>query len=369
MNERSDSHANAPAASRAGFCAYLKQRRQAQAISIDDIARITRIPARSLEQLEAGAFEELPADVFIRGFLRSYARCVGIDAEATVQRYAQCGLSPAPVASPQAQALLEAMARLAPEHAVAASRIGGSTPSPRPADTESDACFAHGSTAALAIPPVPSEDAAPSAALPEHHSSEHLESATGQAAAAPVIVTNQAAKRGRGRRRKKRHARGSSAPRRDGGAPRHDSCSELAADVAPAGVSAVKATQLSPAEPAGAPPLSPAGASAVKATPRSPAPVVLPRPTLLIDDANPDVAERAQVERAAVPERDASTRMSMPAALLDADAGPRRGALTLAVIILVIVATITMSYLMRRPSYTGDGITQLDPGTPAVGSR
>ncbi|HLU68882.1 MAG TPA: hypothetical protein VKZ63_21520, partial [Kofleriaceae bacterium] len=37
--------------------------------------------------------------------------------------------------------------------------------------------------------------------------------------------------------------------------------------------------------------------------------------------------------------------------------GSRRGPLTLAVIILVIVATLTMSYLMRRPSYSGDGVT------------
>ena len=56
-------------------------------MSVEDIARITRIPQRSLEKLEAGEFDQLPADVFVRGFVRSYASCVGIDAdEVTVNR-------------------------------------------------------------------------------------------------------------------------------------------------------------------------------------------------------------------------------------------------------------------------------------------
>jgi hypothetical protein len=44
---------------------------------------------------------------------------------------------------------------------------------------------------------------------------------------------------------------------------------------------------------------------------------------------------------------------------------PRRGALTVAVIILVLVATLTMSYLLRRPSSSGEGITSNLPGRAA----
>jgi hypothetical protein len=66
-------------------------------MSVYDIATVTRIPVRSLERLESGLFEELPADVFVRGFLRSYARCVGLDAEEIIRRYTQCGMPPAPV--------------------------------------------------------------------------------------------------------------------------------------------------------------------------------------------------------------------------------------------------------------------------------
>ncbi len=41
----------------------------------------------------------------------------------------------------------------------------------------------------------------------------------------------------------------------------------------------------------------------------------------------------------------------------------RQGGLTLAVIILLIAATLTLSYLMRRPSASGDGVTLLDGQT------
>jgi hypothetical protein len=45
-------------------------------------------------------------------------------------------------------------------------------------------------------------------------------------------------------------------------------------------------------------------------------------------------------------------------AILDAGRETRRLPLTLAVIILVIVATLTMSLLLSRPNHIGDGITQ-----------
>jgi hypothetical protein len=55
-------------------------------------------------------------------------------------------------------------------------------------------------------------------------------------------------------------------------------------------------------------------------------------------------------------------RSFLPPILLDEPAA-RQGGLTLAVIILLIVATLTLSYLMRRPSSSGEGITSL-PAAP-----
>ncbi len=55
----------------------------------------------------------------------------------------------------------------------------------------------------------------------------------------------------------------------------------------------------------------------------------------------------------------ASAGRSCRPVLLDReDRSARQGGLTLAVIILLIAATLTLSYLMRRPSSSGDGVTQ-----------
>jgi hypothetical protein len=72
---------------RVHFGARLRQQRESRSLSIPDIVKITKIPEKSVVHLEEGAFEDLPADVFVRGFLRSYCKAVGLDAEATLAEY------------------------------------------------------------------------------------------------------------------------------------------------------------------------------------------------------------------------------------------------------------------------------------------
>lgn len=55
--------------------------------SLDDISRRTKIPASMLERLEQENREALPAEVFVCGFLRAYARELGLDADEAVARY------------------------------------------------------------------------------------------------------------------------------------------------------------------------------------------------------------------------------------------------------------------------------------------
>src|SRR5262249_40281501 len=84
-------------------------------------------------------------------------------------------------------------------------------------------------------------------------------------------------------------------------------------------------------------------------------------PSLVIDDADPESAEQLREERAAAKSvmTAAQRRSFLPPILLDReDRSGRQGGLTLAVIILLIAATLTLSYLMRRPSSSGDGVTQ-----------
>jgi hypothetical protein len=88
-------------------------------------------------------------------------------------------------------------------------------------------------------------------------------------------------------------------------------------------------------------------------------------PSLVIDDADPDDAEREREDReiAKGPHRVAF----LPQILLDReDKSGRQGGLTLAVILLLIAATLTLSYLMRRPSVSGDGVTQAHVDTTEI---
>jgi cytoskeletal protein RodZ len=56
---------------------YLRQQRLRRGASVAELSRVTRIPLASLEAIEADRFDELPGEVFVRGFLRAYAQAVG----------------------------------------------------------------------------------------------------------------------------------------------------------------------------------------------------------------------------------------------------------------------------------------------------
>jgi len=48
-------------------------------LTVGDISAATKVPRTAIEQLEACALSSLPAHVFVRGFIRSYAKAVGIN--------------------------------------------------------------------------------------------------------------------------------------------------------------------------------------------------------------------------------------------------------------------------------------------------
>ena len=61
------------------FGSCLRRAREKRQLSLRDVAGATKIPRTTLELIEAGSLDALPADVFVRGFIRSYARAVGTD--------------------------------------------------------------------------------------------------------------------------------------------------------------------------------------------------------------------------------------------------------------------------------------------------
>jgi cytoskeletal protein RodZ len=61
------------------FGSCLRRAREKRQLSLRDVASATKIPRSTLELIEASSLDDLPADVFVRGFIRSYARVVGTD--------------------------------------------------------------------------------------------------------------------------------------------------------------------------------------------------------------------------------------------------------------------------------------------------
>jgi cytoskeletal protein RodZ len=61
------------------FGSCLRRAREKRNLTLKEVAGATKIPRATLELIEAGNLDELPADVFVRGFIRSFARLVGTD--------------------------------------------------------------------------------------------------------------------------------------------------------------------------------------------------------------------------------------------------------------------------------------------------
>lgn len=66
---------------------YLQHERELRGISLDEVADATRISVRQLEKLEQGRFAELPGEVFVKGYLRAYARVVGLKSDDVIAMY------------------------------------------------------------------------------------------------------------------------------------------------------------------------------------------------------------------------------------------------------------------------------------------
>ena len=58
---------------------YLKRVREEKGISLKTVAEETKIRVRYLQALEEGDYAALPGNVYARGFLRSYARFLGVE--------------------------------------------------------------------------------------------------------------------------------------------------------------------------------------------------------------------------------------------------------------------------------------------------
>ena len=57
----------------------LRRARLRRGLELDDVSRVTKINPTYLAFLEEGRFGDLPARVYVRGFVAAYASCIGLD--------------------------------------------------------------------------------------------------------------------------------------------------------------------------------------------------------------------------------------------------------------------------------------------------
>jgi flagellar biosynthesis protein FlhG len=65
----------------------LKQVRERMGVELQTISKETKINIKVLEWIEEEAFEKLPALVYLKGFLKSYAQSLGLDPQKVVEEY------------------------------------------------------------------------------------------------------------------------------------------------------------------------------------------------------------------------------------------------------------------------------------------
>ncbi len=95
---------------------YLRSAREAKGMDLRDAAQQTRISINFLKAIEEEDFAKLPGDVFVKGFLKSYARFLQLSEDDVMKRYAEL-IRPAAGASSQKSEKAKAAAAPPPQSA------------------------------------------------------------------------------------------------------------------------------------------------------------------------------------------------------------------------------------------------------------
>ena len=66
---------------------WFKEEREMKGLSLEEVSKALRIRPHYLEAMEEGRFDELPPQVIAKGFIRAYARHLGLDEEEAIRLY------------------------------------------------------------------------------------------------------------------------------------------------------------------------------------------------------------------------------------------------------------------------------------------
>ena len=67
--------------------AVLRRIRLSRGVEIEEISELTKINQTYLRFMEEDRYHDLPAPVYIRGFLREYAKCLRLDPRRVTESY------------------------------------------------------------------------------------------------------------------------------------------------------------------------------------------------------------------------------------------------------------------------------------------
>jgi cytoskeleton protein RodZ len=87
MGQLTDLPAKGNGSAMGAFGDRLRREREMRGITLDEITESTKISRRHLEALEGEHFDQLPGGVFNKGFVRAYARFLGLDEDQAVADY------------------------------------------------------------------------------------------------------------------------------------------------------------------------------------------------------------------------------------------------------------------------------------------
>jgi len=72
----------------------LRERRTARSLSLEKVTQAIKIRLPYLDALEKGEWDQLPGEVFVRGFIRRYAQYLGLDGDKLIAPYVSISESP-----------------------------------------------------------------------------------------------------------------------------------------------------------------------------------------------------------------------------------------------------------------------------------
>jgi cytoskeletal protein RodZ len=84
----------------ASFGERLKKEREKRGMTLEDVSGVTKVSVRNLRALEQEKFDQMPGGIFNRGFVRAYAKHLGLDDDQVVADYLEAAGESVPTLDP-----------------------------------------------------------------------------------------------------------------------------------------------------------------------------------------------------------------------------------------------------------------------------